>query len=164
MQANSAILAGRLPLDVGAGVCYPRSVRALAVLALLVLAGCQPASPVAQAEQEAIRAFRATYAGSGRREPWTTRVTISPTGDWVVREFALVAARARPEPLTAADRQVGIDWRATVLVTYWSRVVEAAAWRGPELPSSWDQYAVRYRAERRDSRLSLEPLEPTNPV
>jgi len=136
-------------------------VRALLPLAaLLIYAGCGPLTVEQEAEQQALAAFRADHGGIGRRTPWTTKVVIGPDGDWVVREISHLAAETRPSPIDDSDRQRGIDWRADVLVTYWSRVVEAEAWRGPALPSSWDQYAVSYRVERAHGRLSIAPLAP----
>ncbi|GIW06495.1 MAG: hypothetical protein KatS3mg060_1300 [Dehalococcoidia bacterium] len=142
-------------------VCYAEEVRALLLmLALLLGAGCGPADPMQDAQQQALSAFRADFGGVGRRAPWTTKIVIAPDGDWVVREISHLATETRPLPLKDEDRRRGIDWRAEVLVTYWSRVIEAGAWRGPALPSSWDQYAVPYRVERVDGRFSVTRLAP----
>lgn len=129
----------------------------LPLLALVLCAGCVSADPSHQAEQAALAAFRADFGGDGRRPPWTTKVVIAPDGDWVVREISHVAAETTLTPLDAQDRANGIEWRGEVLVTYWSRVIEAAAWRGPALPSSWDQYAALYRVERVQGRFIVTP-------
>jgi hypothetical protein len=130
----------------------------LPLLALVLCAGCVSADPSHEAEQAALTAFRRDFGGDGRRPPWTTKVVIAPDGDWVVREISHVAAATTVRPLDAADRAHGIDWRGEVLITYWSRVIEAAAWRGPALPSSWDQYAAFYRVERAQGRFIVSPV------
>ncbi len=132
------------------------------VLLLLLLAACQPADRFSDVEQQALAVFRAEYGGVGRREPWTTKQPIGPDGDWVVREVRNLQAETREQSLLPNDRASGIEWRGQVIVTFWSRVVDAGAWRGPELPSSWDQFAVAYRAKRTDGKITIESAQPTS--
>ncbi|MCS6800777.1 MAG: hypothetical protein RMM58_09430 [Chloroflexota bacterium] len=133
----------------------------LPLLALLLCASCGWSSPIREAEEQALAAFRAEFGGVGRRPPWTTKIRIAPDGDWVVREISHLAVETRLVALDDEARRRGVEWRGEVMVTYWSRVIDAAAWRGPALPSSWDQYAALYRVERADGRLIVAPVLPS---
>ena len=152
-----------MALDVGGMVCYAGGVRALLALAVLLLClGCGPSNVVEEAEQQALTAFRADFGGVGRRPPWTTKIVIAPDDDWVVREISHLAVETREAAFDEEARRRGVEWQGEVLVTFWSRVIEARAWRGPALPSSWDQYAVLYRVERAGDRFTVERLGPTS--
>lgn len=105
--------------------------------------------------QLAMARFREEHQGAGRREPWTAKVTINPNGDWVVREYRNLTAAFHPAPKPADGSEDEAAWHMLVEVRYWSRVLDAAAWRGPELPSSWDQYAELYDVRQIDGRLLI---------
>lgn len=106
-----------------------------------------------------LETFRSQHGGTGRVEPWTVKEPVGTDGNWVVREYLDVSVR----PIQTAKSIAEGSQQPVYVVSYWSRIVDASAWRGPDLPTFWDRHADGYLISGRGAQQSVVPADQPSP-